>query len=202
MKKRTLTVLTAAFAASVLLFTGCGSSESTDDAGTSSDNSASVSDAETGNDDAATTAGGYQFESNGVSISVDVDVDPIVEALGEAKSVYEQPSCAGQGTSYAYSYSGFEIATYPDGDSNLIAYILIKDDTVSTPEGIDLSMTKDDVIAAYGDNYTAEGFDSDDAVASDAGNGKLTYEKDGMTLNFFFDGENISSIEYDSGVLN
>jgi hypothetical protein len=194
MKKRTLTVLTAAFAASVLLFTGCGSSESTNDAGTSSDNSASVSDAETGNDDAATGAGaGYQFESNGVSISVDVDVDPIVEALGEAKSVYEQPSCAGQGTSYAYSYSGFEIATYPDGDSNLIAYILIKDDTVTTPEGIDLSMTKDDVISAYGDGYTAEDLDNGT---------KLIYEKDGMTLNFFFDGENLSSIEYDSGVLN
>jgi hypothetical protein len=194
MKKRTLTVLTAAFAASVLLFTGCGSSERTGDAGTSGNDSASVSDAETGNDDAAASAGaGYQFESNGVSISVDVDVDPIVEALGEAKSVYEQPSCAGQGTSYAYSYSGFEIATYPDGDSNLIAYILIKDDTVSTPEGIDLSMTKDDVIAAYGEGYTAE----------DLENGaELTYEKDGMTLNFFFDGENISSIEYDSGVLN
>jgi hypothetical protein len=194
MKKRTLTVLTAAFAASVLLFTSCGSSESTGDAGTSGNDSASVSDAETGNDDAAASAGaGYQFESNGVSISVDVDVDPIVEALGEAKSVYEQPSCAGQGTSYAYSYSGFEIATYPDGDSNLIAYILIKDDTVSTPEGIDLSMTKDDVIAAYGEGYTAE----------DLENGaELTYEKDGMTLNFFFDGENISSIEYDSGVLN
>jgi hypothetical protein len=194
MKKRTLTVLTAAFAASVLLFTGCGSSEGTDNAGTSGDNSASVSDAQTGNDDAAASAGaGYQFESNGVSISVDVDVDPVVEALGEAKSVYEQPSCAGQGTSYAYSYSGFEIATYPDQDSNLIAYILIKDDTVSTPEGIDLSMTKDDVIAAYGEDYTAEELDNGE---------ELTYEKDGMTLNFFFDGENISSIEYDSGVLN
>jgi hypothetical protein len=194
MKKRTLTVISAAFAASVLLFTGCGSSEGTDNAGTSGDNSASVSDAQTGNDDAAASAGaGYQFESNGVSVSVDVDVEPVVEALGEAKSVYEQPSCAGQGTSYAYSYSGFEIATYPDGDSNLIAYILIKDDTVSTPEGIDLSMTKDDVIAAYGEDYTAEELDNGQ---------ELTYEKDGMTLNFFFDGENISSIEYDSGVLN
>jgi hypothetical protein len=108
------------------------------------------------------------------------------------------------------AYTSSQAATYPDGDSNLIAYILIKDDTVSTPEGIDLSMTKDDVIAAYGEDYTAEGFetgadesDADTAViAGDAGNGKLTYEKDGMTLNFFFDGENISSIEYDSGVLN
>jgi hypothetical protein len=201
MKKKTVTALTAALAAAILMFTGCGSSADSN-AAASGDESKNTATADT-----SAAAGGYRFVSGGVSIGVDVDVEPIVEALGEANSVYEQPSCAGQGTSYAYTYSGFEIATYPDGDSNLIAYILIKDDTVSTPEGIDLSMTKDDVIAAYGDGYTAEGVDdeadTDDAnTAVIAGNAKLTYEKDGMTLNFFFDGENLSSIEYDSGVLN
>jgi hypothetical protein len=191
MKKKTLTVLTAALAATVLMFTGCGSSADSSNQNTAGDSGAAASGDESGSAGADTSAasGGYQFVSGGVSIGVDVDVDPIVEALGEAKSVYEQPSCAGQGTAYSYSYPGFEINTYPDGDVNYIAYILIKDDTVSTPEGIDLSMTKDDVIAAYGDGYTE-------------GDNKLTYEKDGMTLNFFLDGENLSSIEYDSGVLN
>jgi hypothetical protein len=88
-----------------------------------------------------------------------------------------------------YTYSGFEINTYPDGDTNYIAYILLKDDTVSTPEGIDLSSSKADVIAAYGDDYTED-------------DNKLTYKKGDMTLNFLLDGDSIVSIEYDSGVLN
>lgn len=132
---------------------------------------------------------GYVFESNGVTIGVDMDMAPIAEALGEPKSIFEQPSCAGQGTAYLYTYSGFEINTYPDGDVNYVAYILLKDDTVATPEGVDLSMTKSDIIAAYGDDYEEE-------------DNKLTYKSGDMSLNFLLDGDSIVSIEYDSGVLN
>ena len=118
-----------------------------------------------------------------------MDMAPIAEALGEPKSIFEQPSCAGQGTAYLYSYPGFEINTYPDGDVNYVAYILLKDDTVATPEGVDLSMTKSDIIAAYGEDYEEE-------------DNKLTYKSGDMSLNFLLDGDSIVSIEYDSGVLN
>lgn len=134
-------------------------------------------------------AAGYVFESNGVTVGVDMDMAPIAKALGEPKSIFEQPSCAGQGTAYLYSYPGFEINTYPDGDVNYVAYILLKDDTVATPEGVDLSMTKSDIIAAYGEDYEEE-------------DNKLTYKSGDMSLNFLLDGDSIVSIEYDSGVLN
>ena len=67
--------------------------------------------------------------------------------------------------------------------------IILKDDTVATPEGIDLSKTKEDVIAVYGNDY-----DGTDRM--------ISYEKDGMKLNFIFDGDNIASIEYNSSVMN
>jgi hypothetical protein len=193
--KKKLVVLLGVMSIAAFAFAGCGSEQT---AGSSNSTQQSESDAAGGTDaeqdDANTatvsgTAAGYVFENSGVEIGVDMDVEPIIEVLGEAKSVFEEPSCAAQGTAYLYTYSGFEINTYPDGDNNLIAYILLKDDTVATPEGIDLSSSKEDVIAAYGDDYT-----EDDT--------KLTYEKDGMTLNFLLDGDSIVSIEYDSGVLN
>ena len=108
--------------------------------------------------------------------------------LGEAKSVFEAPSCAGQGTAYVYDYGSYEIETYPSDDKNLIGFIILKDDTVSTTEGIDLSKTKDDIISAYGDGYTE----------NDNG---LSYAVDNMKLNFIFDGDDIVSIEYVSNVV-
>lgn len=133
-------------------------------------------------------AAGYTFKANGVSMNVDMDMADISEELGEPAGTFEEPSCAAQGTAYIYTYSGFQITTYPDGDKNLIGYITLKDDTVATPEGIDLSKTKDDVIAAYGDDYTGD-------------DRQLSYKKGDMTLNFIFDGDALASIEYASSVM-
>lgn len=132
---------------------------------------------------------GYVFESNGVKFTVDMDMSGVLDQLGEPVSSYEQPSCAAQGIAKIYTYPGFEIETYPDGDVDFIACIVLKDDSVATSEGIDLSMTKEDIIAAYGTAYEA----------SETG---MIYEKDGTKLCFILDGDDISSIEYDSPVLN
>lgn len=131
---------------------------------------------------------GYVFEANGVEIAVDMDMSTIEDALGEPASYFEEPSCAAQGTARLFTYAGFEVDTYPDGDKDLVGCIILKDDTVATPEGVDLSMTKADVIAAYGEEYTEDGT-------------ALVYEKDGMTLSFILDGENIAAIEYNSSVM-
>ncbi len=131
---------------------------------------------------------GYVFESNGTTFGVDMDMAEVAAKLGEPKSEpFEAPSCAGQGTAIIYDYGSFEIETYPKDDKNLISFIILKDDTVATKEGIDLSKSKDDIIEAYGENYTE----------NDNG---LTYSKDGMKLNFILDGDSIKSIEYVSSV--
>lgn len=186
--------LLAALMAAALGMAGCGTKpSSTQDQNTpkkeSSEQVADHTEVDAEAPADVPAAAGYVFESNGVTVGVDMDMAPIAEALGEPKSIFEQPSCAGQGTAYLYTYPGFEINTYPDGDVNYVAYILLKDDTVATPEGVDLSMTKADIIAAYGEDYEEE-------------DNKLTYKSGDMSLNFLLDGDSIVSIEYDSGVLN
>lgn len=133
----------------------------------------------------STSASGYVFSYNGTDIPVDADVAPILEALGEPKDEFTSPSCAGQGDGHLYTYNDFEIQTYPDGDKDLVLYVQLRTDNVATAEGIDLSSSKDDIIAAYGEPTSEE-------------TGSLKYEKDGVTLVFIFDGESLISIEYDS----
>lgn len=187
------------------MFAGCGkqdASASADPAGeefAETDNAAE--DAEMGteenaaremertNEDDAAVNAGYVFERDGVQITVDMDMSEILDQLEEPNSSYEQPSCAAQGIARIYAWPGFEIETYPDGDVDRIACIVLKDDTVATAEGVDLSMTKADIIAVYGSDYEE----------SETG---MVYGKDGAKLCFILDGDDISSIEYDSPVLN
>lgn len=131
---------------------------------------------------------GYVFEADGVKIAVDADITAVTEKLGEADSYFEEPSCAGQGITQIHTYGGFTLYTYENGGKNLIERIVLMDDTVATAEGVDLSMTKDDVIEAYGEDYT--GTDN-----------TLVYEKGGMKLNFVLDGDAVISIEYVSGTV-
>lgn len=188
MKKRLLTGILTMSMIAVLGLTGCGKDSKEEE------NDAPAEEQEEASDEAsgapqASGGSGYVFETDGITIGVDMDMAPIADALGEPKSIFEEPSCAAQGTAYLYTYPGFEINTYPDGEDNYVGYVILKDDTVATPEGIDLSKTKEDVIAAYGDDY-----EEDDK--------KISYSKDGMTLNFIFSGDDMASIEYVSSVMN
>lgn len=167
MKKMLAAVLTVSML-SVLALTGCGSDKGTDQPAVSSD---------------AETVKGYVFDADGVEVAVDTDVTAVVDKLGEPDSYFEEPSCAGQGLTKIYTYAGFQIYTYEKDKTDLIERIVLMDDTVATPEGVDLSMTRDDVIDAYGDDHT--GTDN-----------TIVYEKENMKLSFVFDGEAVISIEY------
>ncbi len=132
---------------------------------------------------------GFLFPAGDILIGVDMDMNEIIDELGEYQSVYSSPSCAGDGISYVYDYGSYEIETYPAEDGkDRIAYILLRDDMVSTQEGIDLSMDRESIISTYGSDYIENG-DS------------LTYEKDGAKLNFIFENGEFLSIEYASSVL-
>lgn len=140
-------------------------------------------------DSTENSVAGYAFDVNGITVQVDMDMDELAVQLGESKSIFEAPSCAGEGISYIYNFTSYEIETYPAVDGkNRIGFIVLKDDTVATKEGVDLSMTKADVISVYGEDYEESGT-------------QITYEKDGMKLNFIYEGDNIISIEYVSSVI-
>lgn len=140
-----------------------------------------------------TAANGYVLEvdgSNGkVTLAADMDFSTVADALGEPVNYFEAPSCAFQGIDKIYTYSHFEVHTYPDGSADRISMILLLDDLISTPEGISIGATQADMEAAYGTGYTAS-------------SGAYTYAKDNMRLTFLITDGSISSIEYDSLALD
>ena len=132
---------------------------------------------------------GYVFEYNGVKIGMDMEAAPIIEALGKPASYFEAPSCAFEGLDKTYSYGSFEIDTYEQEGKDYIACVFFCDDLIETPEGVALFETKADMIGAYGENFKEEF-------------GMQVYENEGMKLKFILNGDEITSIEYSSTVLD
>lgn len=125
----------------------------------------------------------YIFTYEGVDVSVNEDISAVLAKLGEPVSYYEAASCAFEGLDKIYTYASFQIDTYPIDGTDMLASIYFLDDLVETPEGISLYMTKDDMIAAYGEPTVVEGTEH-------------IYEKGDGTLRFIIDDEEIISIEY------
>ncbi|SCW68228.1 hypothetical protein SAMN02910456_02571 [Ruminococcaceae bacterium YRB3002] len=148
--KRILAVaLTAAIAVSA--FTACSGAQGGDDGVKviSSESSAQgTAQAHIANIDDE----GYVLEVNGTKIRVNTDAKDVIAALGDDYIYFEAPSCAGIGMSKTYTYNNaaFVINTVPVGNIDLISNVGIFLDTVTTPEGIFIGSSKDDVIAAYG----------------------------------------------------
>lgn len=131
---------------------------------------------------------GYLFAAKGVTVSIDAEAGPITEQLGEPLSYFESESCAFEGLDKIYTYSGFELDTYPKGGKDYISAVVLTDDTVSTPEGIAIGDSLEKVKEAYPGEYTE--------ICS-----MLRYEKGGMTLSFIIQDNEVKSIEYRSTAL-
>lgn len=129
----------------------------------------------------------YIFTYEGMEISVNEDIESVVNKLGEPIAYYEAASCAFDGMDKFYTYSSFQLDTYPKDGKDMLASIYFKDDLVKTTEGISLYMTKDDMIKAYGEATTVNG-------------NEYTYEKGNGCLYFILEGDEIISIEYQTKV--
>ncbi len=142
-----------------------------------------TTDAQTGEVD------GYYFEAKGVKLKADANMAEVLNALGEPISYFEAASCAFEGLDKVYTYAGFEIDTYPSADGDFISSIILKDDTVSTPEGLSIADPALKIKELYGEpTQTSEG--------------KLTYEKGEGRLVFVVNADTVASIEYVSKVLD
>lgn len=179
--------ITMLLLAGVLCLTACGSKEKViEGEGQATEAGGDGQEAS----QAGSTGKGYTFSANGATIGMDVDAAPILEKLGEPASYFEAASCAFEGLDKMYTYSGFELDTYPAEDGkDLVSAVILKDDSVSTPEGVSIGDAKDKVSEAYGDGFKEDG---------DA----LVYEKDGMKLSFIMQDDAVASIEYRSTVLD
>lgn len=179
MKFSKLTLCAACVAASAMLLCACG------DSGSGDSGSSGNTGNESGEQGAGTSAAsnGYTFDLSGVSVAMNAEMAPIVDELGEADSYFESESCAFQGLDKVYTYGSVQISTYPENDVDYVYSVVLKDDTVETPEGIMIGSSKDDVIAAYGDPTTE----------TDA---SLSYTKGDCILAFILDGDTVTDITY------
>jgi hypothetical protein len=99
----------------------------------------------------------FIFEYRGHAVLLGEDMEEVIQKIGEARRIYEMPSCALEGIDRIFSYPGVDIYTYPDKDRDFVYLIYFKDDSVGTKEEIYLGSSLHEVTAAYGTEYLAEG---------------------------------------------
>ena len=181
-------------AAALLLLTACGggTSENTDGTSGAAGGDTPVPSVTETEDPASqeVTPRGYVFTADGTEIVIDAAAAPILASLGDADSYYEAASCAFDGLDKYYTYGSFEVDTYPDENGvDRISAVLLKDDLVSTAEGVSIGDSREAVTAAYG-----EGTENGSAVV---------YEKGGMKLMFIFDEDGaVESVQYQTKALD
>ena len=132
---------------------------------------------------------GYVFTYHDVVIEINAEAEQVLEQLGEANSYFEAASCAFNGLDKMYTYSSFELDTYPVDDKDYVSMILFKDDSITTAEGVSIGDSMEKIVEIYGGDPVK-------------GNGMSVYEKEGMKLCFIIEDGNVSSIEYQTTVLD
>jgi hypothetical protein len=165
-----------------MLLVGCGAKEDPTDI-KDKDNQPAQDDKQVEDNQGNNKPSGYAFEYNDVDIYMNTDVVPVVGALGESLQYFEAESCAFKGLDKFYTYAGIEITTYPLDGKDYVSAISLMDDSVSTPEGVYLGATVDEMIEAYGEEYTES-------------SGSYTYAKDESKLQFITMNDEIVSITY------
>ena len=124
----------------------------------------------------------FFFQKGDVKVVMNEPAKAIIEALGEYKNTYEAPSCAFDGTDVVYAYNGFEVLAYAVNGEEKISGVVLRDDTVETPEGIAIGSDRAAVAAAYGE--------IEDGAAS------VTFTKGNCDLLIIFTEDKVSSIQY------
>ena len=132
---------------------------------------------------AAQSNDGFAFTADGFVIHMDMDMSLVLDALGQPLGVFEAPSCAFDGIDRIFRFPGVQIHTYPEGDLDFVHTISIRDDSVTTTEGIYLGSDFEAVIAAYGSNYEQEF-------------GMFTFTRGETTLSFFVEDDMVVGITY------
>ena len=122
---------------------------------------------------------------NGVTIEVGAPADKAVTTLGDWVTMNSSDSCGGfQGKDYVYTYKGFRMSTTPAKDGQIICKLELTDDSVKTPQGLYIGMSRADAEAAM-KGFTAE-------TVSD----NLVYTSGSVKLQVVFRDGSVSGIIY------
>lgn len=183
MKRKLVSILVSSMLC-ISLLAGCGSSQETPaDVAPSQSVTENATEKNAGNDAQQNIETGYIYSQDGMDVAVNGLMTPIVDAWGEPDKYFESESCAFQGLDKVYTYGSIVINTYPENGEDYVLTIELKDDTITTEEGIYIGSSRDDVITTYGEAT------SETDVA-------LVYEKGDCQLTFFFEDNYVSNITY------
>lgn len=160
------------FFVAMLILVGCGSGsgETTAAAGTNGET-----------EETEESSDAYVFQSGDVTIAMNAEAAPILEALGDYDDYFESQSCAFDGLDKQYTYGSFILNTYPMEDVDYVSSVELRDDLVSTPEGVAIGSAAEDVVEAYGEPEEE---------------GVYSYTKGDCTLLFVVQGGAVTSIQY------
>lgn len=110
---------------------------------------------------------------NGVVVVTGVEASELIPKLGNYTRE-DGEACGTDEKDVIYTFSGIEIETHVSGSSEIVRKIEILNDSQKTEKGITIGSTRDEVIAAYGKNYT------------EGAGGSLRYEGDTSAIEFYF----------------
>ncbi len=125
----------------------------------------------------------FSFIYNNTELIPHAEFAKLLAAIGDPTSYVESESCLYQGLDKDYTYPGFKLRTYPEKGVDYILNISFTDDSITTPEGIMLGSSREDVITAYGSSYTEE-------------NGSTVFTRGKTELRIRFNGDSVSAVEY------
>lgn len=182
-------IVLAVLAALCLTLVACNTSSTTEESvNSTSSEAAQTSETVSKNEPAGTPVAknnGYVMAVNGVNVAIDAPMASLLEGLGEPTKYYESESCAFQGLDKVYTYGSVIIRTYPIDGVDYVLNIELKDDTVTTVEGLAIGDAKSKVTSLYG-----EPTDSNDSA--------VRYVKNGSVLTVFLTDGVVSAISYSS----
>lgn len=176
MKKTTALTIVIISLLFALLLGGCGQPAASTPAATTKGTTSAASPG-------TPVASGYTFSEKGVAIQMNAPAAAMIGKLGEPQNYFEAESCAFQGLDKTYTYSSFEITTYPIDKVDYINSVALLDDNVATAEGVRIGASAADVEAAYGKDFKDV-------------NGSRVYTNGKSTLTFILENDVVTSIEY------
>lgn len=169
------------------MLSGCGEKEKVITRDNEDSNPQVQSGSNTANN--KTSEQGYVFAAGDVEIEIEAEAKAYIDTLGEPQSYYEAASCAFGDLDKVYTYNGFELNTFSQDGKDYVSSVILKDDTVSTKEGVYIGDSVDKVNEVYGECTSK----TDKA---------MVYAKGNMKLCFFVENDAIVSVEYLNTILD
>lgn len=141
------------------------------------------SSAAKGSSAAAGSVGEYVFKAKDVEIHINSEAKAVLDKLGKPLSTFESPSCAFGDLDVYNTYAGFEVNTFQEKKTDYVKEVILKDDSVSTLEGISIGEAADKVEKTYG-------------APTEKSDTKLEYVTEKMKLIFVLKSGKVDEIQY------